>query len=106
MAKRKTYTRTIYRKARAGYRKRKGFLGGNMNNLLWGAIGGAISGFIPNNLPVVGRFAKPVILGAGGYILHKPQLITCAGYEAGKMLMSGGAGAIFNQTNNAYLMEG
>ena len=81
-------TRTVYRTARRGIRSRKGLLGGNLQNIIWGGLAGAVSNYIPD-LPVVGKFTKPVIFGAGGYILKKPALMTCAGYELGKSLTSG-----------------
>lgn len=90
MARRRGYsrTRTIYRKARGGYRSRKGLLSGSLKSVLIGAVAGAVSNFIPD-LPYVGKYTKPVVLGAGGYILKKPELMTCAGYELGKSLMGG-----------------
>lgn len=106
MAKRRSYarTRTVYRKAKRGYRARKGLLGGSMNNVLWGGIAGVLSSFIPSNLPVVGKFGKPVVLGAGGYILKKPALLTCAGYELGKTLITSGLG--MNGNGNGSIFEG
>lgn len=83
MAKR-SKTRTVYRYAKRGYSRRKGLLSGNMGNIVWGAGLGAVSGFIPNFL---GGWTKPVIFGAGGYLLKKPAMLTVAGYEAGKTLM-------------------
>jgi len=74
-----------------------------MNNLLWGGIAGVGSMFIPNNLPVVGKFGKPLILGAGGYFLKKPALMSCAGYELGKTLIGGGLGL---SNGNGSIYEG
>jgi len=97
---RKSRTRYVTRYVKSGYsrRRKSGMFGkGSLNNLLWGGIAGAISGFIPSNLPVVGKWGKPVILGAGGIIMHKPQLVTCAGYELGRSLIGGnGNGYIAN----------
>ncbi len=87
--------RRYYAAARRGYRSRKGLLGGSAGNLLVGAIAGAVSNMIPD---FIGGWTKPLVFGAGGYILKKPALLTVAGYEAGKSLMAGGN--IFGLGNN------
>jgi len=82
--RRKTGYRTRYiRAARRGYSRRKGLLGGNTGNILIGAVAGAASNMIPD---IIGPWTKPLVFGAGGYILKKPALLTIAGYEAGKQL--------------------
>jgi len=86
-ARRRTRYRTVYTRARRGYRSRKGLLSGSMGNAVWGAIAGAASGFIPD---IFGKWTKPAALAVGGYLLKKPALISCAGYEVGKSLISGG----------------
>jgi len=111
-SKRKTTKRTVvkvarYRRARryyAGakrfYRGRKGLLGGSMGNVVVGAIAGAVSPMIPQ---FIGSFTNPVAFGVAGYVLKKPALLTVAGYEAGKMLISGGIGNIFGSNQGGLL---
>jgi hypothetical protein len=37
----------------------------------------------------IGKWTKPVVFGAGGYLLKKPALLGIAGYELGKSFSSG-----------------
>jgi len=99
LARRRRYTRTrtVYRKARRGYRSRKGLLSGNIGNIFWGAAAGAASGFIPQ---VVGKWTNPAAFIAGGYLLKKPALMSVGGYELGKMLISGNG--VMKAGNNGF----
>jgi len=90
MARRKTYTRRIYTKARRSYRKRKGFLSGNVGNIVWGAGFGALSPMIPQFL---GSYTNPLVAGALGYYFKKPALMGIAGYELGKAFSPLGNGS-------------
>jgi len=93
MAKRKRRTRTVTRKVRRGYRKRRGFLTGNIGNIVIGAGFGAISPMIPQFL---GGFTTPLVAGGLGYYFKKPALMGIAGYELGKAISPfGGANGIF-----------
>ena len=59
-----------------------------------GAVAGAVSPMIPN---VLGAYTKPIVFGAGGYLLKKPALLSIAGYETGKIIggmVFGGNGAV------------
>lgn len=94
MAKKTKYRTRYIRAARRGYSRRKGLLSGNTGNIVIGAVAGAVSNMVPD---IVGGWTKPLLFGAGGYVLKKPALLTIAGYEAGKMLASGG---IFNLGGN------
>ena len=87
MARRRSYTRRVYTKARRSYRRRKGLLSGNMGNVVVGAVAGAVGDYIP---PLIGVYTKPVAFAVGGYLLKKPALLSIAGYEAGKI-----AGSMF-----------
>jgi len=82
MARRRR-TRTVTRYVRRGVRRRRGLLSGKMGNIAIGAIAGIAGDMIP---PILGNFTKPVVFGAGGYILKKPALFTLAGYELGRTL--------------------
>ena len=85
--KAKRATRYVYRKAKGGYRKRKGLLSGNTGNMIIGAAAGFASPYIPR---ILGGWTLPVVFGAAGYFFKKPALLSIAGYEAGKMLSTGG----------------
>lgn len=91
MARRKTRTRTVYRKAKRGYRARKGLLSGNTGNIVIGAAAGFVSPYIPR---VLGGWTLPIVFGVGGYYFKKPALLSIAGYEAGRMISAGGLGNI------------
>ena len=88
MARRKTRTRTIYRKAKRGYRKRKGLLSGNIGNVIIGAAAGFGSKYIPQ---IAGKWTNPFAFGALGYFFKKPAFFSIAGYELGKSF-GGGSG--------------
>ena len=90
-ARRRSYTRTVYRKARSGYRRRKGFLTGNMGNVIVGAGFGAISPMIPQFL---GGFTNPAVAFGLGYYFKKPALMGIAGYELGKAFSPLGNGSV------------
>ncbi len=79
--------RRYYAGAKRFYRGRKGLLGGSMGNVVLGAVAGAVSPMIPQ---FVGTWTNPIAFGVAGYFFKKPGLLTIAGYEAGKSLMSGG----------------
>jgi len=81
--RRKSYTRRIYSRARTGYRKRKGFLTGNMGNIIIGAGYGAISPMIPQ---FIGGFTNPVVALGLGWYFKKPALMGIGGYELGRAL--------------------
>ena len=85
----RTRTRTVYRKARRGYRKRKGLLTGNMGNILIGAGAGAFEPMIPQFL---GKWTTPLVFGGLGYYFKKPVLLGIAGYKIGQMFSFGGGG--------------
>lgn len=92
MAKRgRKSVRYVTRKARGGYRKRKGLLSGNTGNILIGAAAGFASPYIPR---ILGGFTLPVVYGGVGYLLKKPALFSIAGYELGKTLSTGGLGLL------------
>ncbi len=80
-------TRYVTRKAKSGYRKRKGLLTGNTGNMIIGAGAGFASPYIPK---VLGVWTLPVVYGGAGYIFKKPALLSIAGYELGKTLSTGG----------------
>ena len=90
-------TRRAYAYAKRGYRSRKGLLSGSAGNIIIGAGAGFLSPMIPEFL---GGWTKPLIFGAGGYLLKKPALLTLAGYEAGKNLSGGGIGNLFGGSGN------
>lgn len=47
-------------------------------------------GFISPMIPeFIGKWTKPVVFGAGGYLLKKPALLGIAGYELGKSFSFG-----------------
>ena len=90
MARRKSarrVTRYVTRKAKGGYRKRKGLLTGNTGNMIIGAGAGFASPYIPR---ILGVWSLPVVFGGAGYIFKKPALLSIAGYELGKTLSTGG----------------
>ncbi len=88
MAKRRrAAVRYVTRKAKSGYRKRKGLLSGNTGNMIIGAAAGFAAPYIPR---VLGTWTLPVVYGAAGYVFHKPALLSIAGYELGKSLSTGG----------------
>lgn len=91
MARRKTRTRTVYRKARGGYRARKGLISGQLMNVVIGAAAGAAAPMIPR---ILGKWTLPVLFGAAGYFFKKPVLMGIAGYELGRgfTLPGGGVG--------------
>ena len=89
-ARRRSYTRTIYKKARRGYRKRKGFLTGNMGNIIIGAGYGAIEPMIPQFL---GGWTSPLVAGAVGWYFKKPALMGIAGYQVGQLISPFGNGS-------------
>ena len=80
-------TRYVTRKARSGYRKRKGLLSGNSGNIIIGAAAGFASPYIPR---ILGVYTLPVVYGVAGYVAKKPALLSIAGYELGKTLSTGG----------------
>lgn len=88
MARRKT--RTVYRRAKRAYSRRKGLLGGGtLKNVAIGAGAGILSPFIPQ---FVGRWTNPIVFGAAGVFFNKPVLLGIAGYELGKSFSFGGNG--------------
>lgn len=92
--------RRYYAGAKRFYRGRKGLLGGSMGNVVLGAVAGAVSPMIPQ---FVGTWTNPIAFGVAGYVFKKPGLLTIAGYEAGKSLMSGGIGNIFGNNQGGLL---
>jgi hypothetical protein len=90
MAKRKYITRYV-KKARRGYRARKGLLSGNIGNIAIGAGAGFISPMIPQ---LIGPYTNPVVFAAAGYYFKKPALLGIAGYEFGRMLGGGALGQV------------
>lgn len=88
MAKRKrAAVRYVTRKAKGGYRKRRGLLTGNTGNMIIGAGAGFASPYIPR---VLGVWTLPVVFGGAGYIFKKPALLSIAGYELGKTISTSG----------------
>jgi len=88
MARRRTRARRyVARKARSGYRKRKGLLSGNTGNIIIGAGAGFASPYIPR---ILGPWTLPVVFGVAGYVAKKPALLSIAGYELGKTISSSG----------------
>lgn len=88
MAKRgRRAVRYVTKKAKGGYRRRKGLLSGNAGNIAIGAIAGFASPYIPR---ILGGWTLPVVYGGAGYLLKKPVLFGIAGYELGKMLSTNG----------------
>lgn len=96
MAKKKT--RTVYKKAKKGYRARKGLLSGQLMNVVIGAAAGVAAPMIPRFL---GRWTLPVAFGAAGYIFKKPVLMGIAGYELGRGFTIGG-----NVGNGGFVGQG
>ena len=92
--------RRYYAGAKRYYRARKGLLGGSMGNAVIGAVAGAVSPMIPQ---FIGGWTNPIAFGVAGYVLKKPALLTVAGYEAGKTLISGGLGNIFGNNQGGLL---
>jgi len=92
MARRKTRTRTIYRRAKRTYSRGKSLMGGKTGDLIYGAVAGAASPFIPQ---VLGGWTNAVAFGAAGYFMKKKALMGIAGYEIGRNLigMYGGGSA-------------
>ena len=97
---RRSRTRVVYSRAKRFYGKRKGLLGGSMGNIVLGAVAGAVSPMIPQFL---GTWTNPAAFGIAGYVFKKPGLLTIAGYEAGKSLLSGGLGSIFGGNQGGLL---
>lgn len=97
---RRSRTRVVYSRAKRFYGKRKGLLGGSMGNIVLGAVAGAVSPMIPQFL---GTWTNPAAFGIAGYVFKKPGLLTIAGYEAGKSLLSGGLGNIFGGNQGGLL---
>jgi len=92
MARRRSFRRRYYAPARTirrGYRSRKGLLSGNIGNVVWGAAAGFVDPMIPN---FIGKWTKPVVFGAAGYLLKKPALLSIAGYKLGQTFTSGAGG--------------
>jgi len=87
---RRARTRTVYRKAKRGYRARKGLIGGELKNVAWGAGAGMVAPYIPR---VVGKWTLPLAFGVAGYLLKKPVLLGIAGYEIGRGFSLGGNGS-------------
>lgn len=85
-----TRTRTVYRRAKRGYIRRKGLISGNLSKAAWGGGAAFARQFIPDNLPIVGKFGKASAFAAAGYFLKKPDLFTIAGYEAGLAIFTNG----------------
>jgi len=90
MARRKSYRRRVYTRARRGYRRRKGFLTGNIGNIVIGAGAGVASNMIPQ---FIGQYTNPAVFAVAGYYFKKPALMGIAGYELGKMFSPFGNGA-------------
>jgi hypothetical protein len=86
MARRRK-TRTVYRYAKRGYRRSKSLLSGKVGHVIIGGVAGAVSPMIPQ---FVGSWTNPLVFGGLGVVMKKPQLLTIAGYEVGKMLVGGG----------------
>jgi len=95
--RRRGRTRTVYRYAKRGYRRRKGLLTGNIGKMAYGAIGGIVGDMIP---PVIGGWTKPIAFGAIGYLTKKSPFFTLAGYEAGRMLNP------FGNSSNGGIFKG
>lgn len=88
MARRRTRARRyVTRRARSGYRRRKGLLSGNTGNMIIGAGAGFTSPYIPR---VLGIWTLPVVFGVAGYVAKKPALLSIAGYELGKTISASG----------------
>lgn len=85
--KKKAAIRYITKKAKSGYRKRKGMLSGQKGNMIIGGVAGFASPYIPR---FIGPWTLPVAFGVVGYIAKKPVLMTLAAYELGKILSTGG----------------
>ena len=62
-------------------------------------MAGFASGMIPD---VIGKYTKPVVFGAAGYLLKKPALFGIAGYELGKSFAQGGLGSITSGGGNGF----
>jgi len=86
MARRRA-VRYVTRKAKRGYRKRKGLLSGSTGNMIIGAAAGFASPYIPR---VLGVWTLPVVYGVAGYVAHKPALLSIAGYELGRSISASG----------------
>ena len=90
MARRRRYyprTRTIYRKAKRSYRKRRGLLSGNVGNIVYGAGASIVEPMIPK---FMGNWTLPIVYGGAGYFFKKPALFTLCGYHLGKAFTGGG----------------
>jgi lysine/ornithine N-monooxygenase len=82
-------TRRAYAYAKKGYRSRKGLLSGSAGNIIIGAGAGFLSPMIPEFL---GGWTKPLIFGAGGYLLKKPALLTSRDMRPEKIFLAEGSG--------------
>lgn len=79
--------RYVTRKVKAGVKRRKGLLSGNLMNVAIGAGAGFVSPYIPR---VLGKWTLPLAFGAAGYLFKKPALLSVAGYELGRSFTFGG----------------
>jgi len=83
-------TRTVYRRARRAYTRRRSMVSGPVGNVLIGAGAGLVSPYIPN---VLGQWTKPILFAGAGYVFKKPALMAIGGYELGRSFTLGNAGA-------------
>lgn len=90
MAKRKVRYRTRIKRVRS---RAKGILSGKIGKAIKGGAVGFGINYVPD-LPIVGKFTKPVILGGAGFFLKDNDLITMGAYELGRSMGSGGSGYI------------
>jgi len=83
MAKKKGGYRVVYKKAARHYRRASGFAGGlgggKFGPIIQGALGGIASGFLAGKVPYGGILG----LGAVGYFMGNPTLLTLAGMQLG-----------------------
>jgi len=90
MARRRTRTRTVYRRARRSYRRRKGLFSGSMGNVLLGVAAGFGTRYIPQFL---GKWTNPAVFYGLGYFIKKPALMNIGAYELGRSLAGNGGGS-------------
>jgi hypothetical protein len=85
MAKRRTYTRTVYRSAKRSYRSRGG--AGAFKPVIAGALAGAAGGLASSFLGNYGNLAAHIGVG---WFMKNQTLMTIGGMELGQMFFGGG----------------
>jgi len=77
--KARTKVRYVASKARRASHRASGFGGGKFGPIIQGALGGIAAGFLANKVP----YGNILGMGAVGYFMSNPTLLTLAGMQLG-----------------------